>query len=221
MADYLTVVYNEKLKPYTDYPEKLCKFLISIFGIKKGAKFIEAGSGRGEHLKHFKSYGLDVYGMDILESATKYQPDIPVKVCDVEKEGIPFDDSTFDVVYSKSFLEHLYYPERYIKEAFRVLKPGGLLLTLVPDWEANYKTYFDDYSHRTPFTKPSLENIYKVYGFENIDVFKFRQLPIVWRYPVLNYFCAMISPFIPVRTKNQFLKWSRALMLIGSGKKPL
>ena len=31
--------------------------------------------------------------------------------------------------------------------------------------------------------------------------------------------CAFISPFIPVRTKNKFFRWSRELMLVGIGMK--
>ena len=33
-------------------------------------------------------------------------------------------------------------------------------------------------------------------------------------------FCAFISPFIPVRTQQKFLRWSRELLLIGYGIKP-
>jgi SAM-dependent methyltransferase len=187
--------------------------------MRQGMKFLEAGCGRGEHLSHFKKLGLEVYGLDLSPEACKYQPDISIKLVNIEKENIPFEDSFFDIIYSKSFVEHLYYPECYLKEAYRVLKPGGLLLTIVPDWEVNYKIYFDDYTHRTPFTQISLKNFYQIFNFEDVKVYKFRQLPIVWRYPFLNYFCAIISPFIPVRTTNKFLKWSRHLMLIGSGKK--
>lgn len=221
MSDYLSVVYNEKVRPYTDYPGKLCDYLCAVFDIKPGMKFLEAGCGRSEHLKIFENIGLDAFGIDIVESACAIEPGLNIKICDVEKESMPFADSTFDVVYSKSFIEHLYYPERYVKEAYRILKPGGLLLTLVPDWESNYKIYFDDYSHRSPFTKPALEDLYKIFGFDKINVFKFRQLPVVWKYPALNYFCSAISPFIPVRTKNKFLRWSRELMLVGGGRKPL
>jgi len=132
---------------------------------------------------------------------------------------LPFPDNSFDMVYNKSFLEHLREPDRFLREARRVLKPGGLLLSLVPDWEVNYKIYFDDFTHRTPFTVISLRDIYLMCDFERISVYKFRQLPIVWRFPLLNYFCAAISPFVPVRTKNKFLRWSRELMLIGSAYK--
>lgn len=220
MSNYLKVVYNEKDRPYTDYPERLCSYLFQVFQMAPGMKFLEAGCGRGEFLNNFKNLGLDVSGIDISDEAPGFQSDITIKVCDVEKEGIPYPDATFDIVYSKSFIEHLYYPEQYMKEACRILKSGGRLLTLVPDWESNYKTYFDDYTHRTPFSIVSLNDLYKIYGFEKVKVFKFRQLPVVWKYPYLNYFCAMISPFIPVRTKSKFFRWSRELMLCGCGLKP-
>ena len=218
--NYLSVTYDEKSHPYTDYPKKLCAYLFQSFGFKEGMKMLEPGCGRGEFLGNFQDLGLDVYGVDISPEAREYTDKFPVEICDIENEELPFDDNTFDVIYSKSFIEHLYYPERYLLEAYRLLKPGGKLITLVPDWEANYKTYFDDFTHRTPFTQPSLEDAYKMYGFEDISVYKFRQLPIVWKYPSMNHLCALIAPFAPVRTKNKFLRWSRDLMLVGYGVKP-
>jgi ubiquinone/menaquinone biosynthesis C-methylase UbiE len=218
---YLSVVYDEGSRPYTDYPKQLCHYLFQSFDLKKGMKMLEPGCGRGEFLTNFKELGLDVYGVDISPEAAMFANEFPVELCDVENERLPYADNTFDILYSKSFIEHLHKPEKYLEEAFRVLKPGGQLLTLVPDWESNYKTYFDDFTHRTPFTQPSLEDAYKMYGFENVVAYRFRQLPIVWKYPMLNYLCAAISPFVPVRTKNKFFRWSRELMLVGVGKKPM
>jgi len=218
---YLSVVYDEGSHPYTEYPKQLCHYLFQSFGLIKGMKMLEPGCGRGEFLTNFRELGLDVYGVDISPEATNFANKFPVELCDVENERLPFKDNTFDVLYSKSFIEHLNKPEKYLEEAYRVLKPGGQLLTLVPDWESNYKTYFDDFTHRTPFTQPSLVDAYKIYGFENVTAYHFRQLPIVWKYPALNYLCATISPFIPVRTKNKFLRWSRELMLVGIGTKPV
>jgi SAM-dependent methyltransferase len=220
MSSYLTTVYNEEDRPYTDYPARLCRFLFQHFHLSAGMNLLEAGCGRGEFLRGFSGLGLHVRGVDLSPEARLFSPDMEIAVSDIEKEGIPFPEASFDVVYSKSLLEHFRDPDRYLKEAHRVLKPGGVLLTLVPDWESCYKLYFDDYTHKTPFSLISLRDIYRIQGFTDVQVFKFRQLPLVWKYPALNYLCAALSPFVPVRTKTTFLKWSRELMLCGNGKKP-
>jgi len=219
MSDYLNVVYSEEKRPYTEYPQQLAKYLFDCFNMKEKTSMLEIGCGRGEMLQNFKDLGLDVKGIDLSPEAPGFNKNIEIKVGNVEKNALPYDDNTFDIVYSKSVLEHLICPEKYMEEAYRVLKPNGIILTLVPDWEANYRTYFDDYTHKTPFTKISLENILKVHNFNNVDVYKFRQLPLLWKYPLLNYVSAAIAPFVPVRTKNKFLRWSREIMLIGSAKK--
>jgi len=219
MDDYSNVVYSEKERPYTTYPYQLCKYLYNRFNFNPNAKFLEVGCGRGEHLHYFMKLGLDVHGIDISKQASRFNQNLSISFIDIEKSRIPFPDSTFDIIYSKSFIEHLSSPEKYFKEAVRVLKKGGLLLTLVPDWESNFKIYFDDYTHKRPFSIVSLRDIYLINNFVDVSVYKFRQLPIVWKYPILNILCSAIAPFIPVRTKYKFLKWSRELMLIGIGYK--
>lgn len=220
MSDYLTVVYDEKLRPYTDYPGKLARLLFDKYGMQAGQTLLEPGCGRGEILKCFRDLGMQVKGSDLSPETAVLLKDMDIKICDVENDGLPYADNSFDVIYTKSFLEHFYYPERFIKEALRVLKPGGLMLNLVPDWEANYRKYFDDYTHRTPFTTVSLRDIQSIHGFEKIEVVKFRQLPFLWRSPLLNSFCSLIAPFVPLRTKGK-MRWVREIMLIGAGRKPL
>ncbi len=220
MSDYIEVVYSENNKPKTDYPDKLAGYLFNKFGMQKGQKILEPGCGRGEFLNGFRKMGMDVYACDLSPQAGEDLGGTEVKQTDIENESLPYGDNFFDVVYSKSLLEHFWKPDHYLKEVKRILKPGGIIITLVPDWESNYKIYFDDYTHRTPFTKVSLHDIHKMCDYENVQVIKFRQLPVVWKFSVLNCFCALIAPFIPVRTSNTFLRWSRELMLIGSGIKP-
>ena len=41
-------------------------------------------------------------------------------------------------------------------------------------------------THIKPFSKITLENCYKMYGFENCNVEKFYQLPIIWKIPIIN-----------------------------------
>jgi SAM-dependent methyltransferase len=222
MADYLKIIYSEKKRPFTDYPSQLVKHLFDEFNLKPGMKILEPGSGRGEFLKSFKDLGLDVVGIDISDSSKDFflKEEMELVVYDLESEkGLPFPNESFDIIFNKSLLEHLHKPDSFLREAHRILRPNGKIICLVPDWESNYKTYFDDFTHRTPFTKPSLEDILKITDFDDVEVYKFRQLPIVWKFPILNLFCALISPFIPVRVNNKFLRWSRELMLVGSAVK--
>lgn len=58
-------------------------------------------------------------------------------------EGLPFDNDSFDVVYSSHFLEHLS-PEQakfFLRECYRVLKPGGIIRIVVPDLENICREY--------------------------------------------------------------------------------
>jgi SAM-dependent methyltransferase len=221
MADYLEVIYDKKSHPLNSYPNQLIKHLFDRYGMSKGEKILEPGCGRGEFLHAYKKLGMESYGLDLSPRAGEFLQGIEVKQANLDNDPFPYEDNFFDVVYSKSLMEHLHHPDKFLKEVFRILKPGGKVLCLIPDWESNYKIYFDDFTHVSPFTKISLNDILMMSDFTGVNVIKFRQLPIVWKFPILNVFCAMISPFIPVRTKTKFFRWSRELMLIGIGTKSL
>ncbi|MGH9890452.1 MAG: class I SAM-dependent methyltransferase [bacterium] len=59
--------------------------------------------------------------------------------------GIPFEDSSVDVVYHSHFLEHLdrAHVNGFLLEARRVLRPGGVHRIVVPDFEALARSYLD------------------------------------------------------------------------------
>ena len=59
-----------------------------------------------------------------------------------------------------------------------MLKPNGILINYTPDWETQYLNFYDDITHIKPFSKITLENCYKMYGFETCNVEKFYQLPL-------------------------------------------
>lgn len=58
-------------------------------------------------------------------------------------EGVPLDDGVADFVYHSHVLEHLTREdgERFLRECYRILKPGGILRIAVPDLEDAAREY--------------------------------------------------------------------------------
>tara|TARA_B100000927_G_C16443660_1_gene460827 strand:+ start:750 stop:1406 length:657 start_codon:yes stop_codon:yes gene_type:complete len=216
---YLKTRYSEKNRPYTSYPEKLVNYLINESNLSKGMKIYEPGVGRGEHLIIFRNAGLDVYGSDIEEDAKDFNTDIDIEVVNLDTDTSSHDDLSFDVIYSKSFVEHLNNPTFFLKEAHRLLKPGGKLITLTPDWDSQFKNFFDDYTHVRPFTLKSLEEIQTSVGFKNINIKKFKQLPSSWNNIALDRIYDLISIFVKHRSKDNFFRWTKEKMLLSISEK--
>lgn len=216
--DYVAVVYNEEDRPFTQYPDKLACYLSSRYKLPKGSKILDLGCGRGEFLRGFIRCGLNGYGVDQSFIAKSVCPEAEILQSDLENEPLPYDDNSFDVIFSKSVLEHFYYPEKLVTEIYRVVKPGGLVITMVPDWESVYKTFYEDYTHRTPFTANSLKDIFLINGFDDVKVEKFRQLPFLWSLPWLRPFAAFVSLTAPrvLRPRSKLVKFSQEIMLLCS-----
>lgn len=221
--DYVDVVYNEMDRPLTGYPDRLAQHLFDRCGMAKGMKLLEIGCGRGEFLRGFIKCGVEGHGVDRSRAAERYCPDAELRLVDLEKERIPYPDNFFDVTYSKSVIEHFHNPEILVKEMFRVLKPGGLAITLCPDWEYNYRMYFEDYTHRTPFTTVSLRDIQLIHGFDAVEVQRFRQLPILWGLGRgLLPLAELTRIFVPkgLKPKSKWVRFSKEIMLLASARKP-
>ncbi|VVB63241.1 Ubiquinone biosynthesis O-methyltransferase [uncultured archaeon] len=221
MAGYIETVYNEKKRPQTDYPLKLCSHLIDSFYLPAGAKVLDVGCGRGDFLNAFSLKGFRSYGIDREPSGAKVDRSTEIKYCHVEKDTFPFEDQTFDVVFSKSVIEHLSDPGLFVSECRRVLKPGGRVIIMTPDWLTQMKIFFDDYTHRQPYTVTSLNDLLKTSGFKDVHAERFYQLPVLWRYPVLKVLSKILQRLVPVTTRSpiKFIRWSIELMVLGTGVK--
>ena len=223
---YIDVVYEANKKPFTSYPKKLIKLLAKKYSLKKGSKILEMGCGRGEFLNEFTKLGMNGFGIDLSNFAENFCENAEIKVVDISRDSIPYPDNSFDVFFSKSFIEHFYYPEKVFEEAYRILKPSGILINLTPEWKYIYSSFYDDYTHRTPFTKKSLEDIHHVVGFKNVKVQSFKQLPILWSdnfiikntFSVLSEITRILVPE-NFRMTNKWFRFSKELMLLSSAIK--
>jgi ubiquinone/menaquinone biosynthesis C-methylase UbiE len=110
-----------------------------LFKITKGKKdILDLGCGEGTRLSLISGKGKSLTGIDISDNSierarTKY-PRIKFISGNIEK--LPFPDESFDLVYSAFVFEHLDKPEKVISEAIRVLKKGGNLLIMAPNYGA-------------------------------------------------------------------------------------
>ena len=222
--DYVKVIYNEIDRPLTQYPQKLTAYLVERFGLVKDSKILDVGCGRGEFLLGFINCGLRGHAVDQSSSVTEYCPEAEFKKSNIELDGIPYPDNFFDVVYSKSVIEHFFNPEKLVNEIYRVLKPGGRVITMCPSWEYNYRTYFEDYTHRTPFMIESLRDIKIIQGFKDVEVEFFYQLPSAWgKSAMIIKFCASLTRYLvpsKLKKKSKWIRFSKEIMLLSTAKKP-
>lgn len=215
--DYVTVVYDEKERPFTQYPEQLTRYLVNRFTLRKGDKILDIGCGRGEFLKGFIRCGLNGYGVDQSLKGKEICPDAEIIKTELEYDSLPFETNSFNYVFSKSVLEHFYYPEKIVQEIFRVLLPRGFVITMVPDWKSIYKaSFYDDYTHRTPFTLISLRDIFRIHGFNDVKVERFRQLPFLWAAPWLLPFVKLVALLAPnaLSSRSKLVRFSKEIMLL-------
>ena len=100
----------------------------------KGKKLLDAGCGTGWFSKGAAERGAQVTSMDLGENLLAEVK----KKCDTERVvgsilEMPFPDNHFDIVVSSEVIEHTPEPEKAIKEIFRVLKPGGIMVLSTPN----------------------------------------------------------------------------------------
>ena len=114
-----------------NYQETEIKELERLSGGLKNKRILDVGCGMGGLLIAMNLSGLDAAGLDPNEDYCKITKmrgqryKINPEVYNAYGEKIPFKNDCFDVIISKDVLEHCKNPKRFLKEGYRVLKPGG------------------------------------------------------------------------------------------------
>lgn len=110
----------------------------------EGATVLEVGCGMGADAialaRHVGSTGKIVAidrSQAILNHAIVHATglNLPLEFVSADAQSLPFADNTFDRVRVDRTLQHIADPQKAIDEIARVLRPGGYLVAMEPDWE--------------------------------------------------------------------------------------
>jgi len=96
---------------------------------------LDVGCSLGYTLRAARDLGLECVGTDIAPYAIEACRKQGLKAEIGDLESMPFEEGTFRVVIMKHVLEHTPNPRGALKEAYRILQPGGALFIAVPHAE--------------------------------------------------------------------------------------
>jgi len=108
--------------------------LIAPF-LKQKAHILEVGCGTGYVITALAEQGHTCYGVKVSQDMLKLCQARGLDVIQGTACSIDFPDDSFDIVFSQELLEHLHpddVPGHY-SEAFRLLKPNGILIVETPN----------------------------------------------------------------------------------------
>jgi SAM-dependent methyltransferase len=110
---------------------------------------------------------------------------LPVHYHQMDATSLGFEDVAFDVVFTSMFLHELSVKDikRFIAEAYRVLRPGGMLINMELPPNRELKPYdqfyldWDSYYNKEPFYRAfrdqQPEDLIQAGGFDRDDYFQF------------------------------------------------
>jgi SAM-dependent methyltransferase len=103
----------------------------------RNGKVLDVAGGTGKHLKFFdleaernRLFLVDFSSEAVAAARLK---GIEAQRCDLEREPIPHDDESFDLVLAQEIVEHLADCGHLLRESHRVLKKGGYLYLTTPN----------------------------------------------------------------------------------------
>lgn len=167
---------KNRLKVYVPFLENLKDIN------KEQLKALDIGCGRCEWLELLYENNIKATGIDLDESMINDSKNskLDVKLGDGIKYLSKLEDSSLDIVSAFHVVEHISFEELQIlvKEAYRVLKPAGLLILETPNPEnirVSSESFYLDPTHIKPIPSQFLQFFIEYYGFDRAKILRLQE----------------------------------------------
>jgi SAM-dependent methyltransferase len=113
--------------------------LIQKLDSNTAIRILDFGCGGGKIVENLLNAGYEnVYGCDIFFDGGNFKNEIRpdllnTHIFDMKDGKIPFKDESFDIVSSNMVIEHVEDLDFVLNEIYRVLRPGGKIISVFPD----------------------------------------------------------------------------------------
>lgn len=135
--------------------------------LPEGGTILDLGAGYCSFINNLKR-ARERHALDISPVITKYAA--PGVICHVqsgcELENLPADH--FNAIFASHFFEHLERDEteQCLQGIMRILKPGGRLICLSPNFKYAFRSYFDDFTHKQILSHIGFSDLLRSFEFE-------------------------------------------------------
>lgn len=106
--------------------------VLKIFSRYKFNRILDVGCADGNFSILLKEAcnAKEVYGIEIAEKGVKLARNNGVKAfqLDIDDRDFPFEDNYFDAIFAGEIIEHLYNPDHFLEECYRVLHSEGIFV---------------------------------------------------------------------------------------------
>lgn len=144
---------------------------------EKTINILDIGCGSGNTILHLWQSGYKniqgiEYTKELYEQMLTTHPYLKIQTGNAENL-FPLENGMYDCVYCNQVLEHLPHPELAVKEAYRVLKGGGVYIISVPNGhhlndvitKIIQKIIYRRYEHLQSFNHKSIKCMLENQGF--------------------------------------------------------
>lgn len=138
-----------------------------LLGGRPGPRVLDVGAGQGTFSLLLAARGFDVVAVDESEPAVAVLRErVSPESAAADAAALPFAGESFDAVVLAEVLEHLESDVAALREAARVLRPGGVLAVSVPADRGRPGPSDEWAGHRRRYTRAGLLGVCAEAGFE-------------------------------------------------------